>query len=264
MDETSPETSWTQVNIDFPSQDPQERERQAVAHLGSVLPDAEADGLITSWFFIRKDRWRIRYLRTETSNRGDCSVHPLLTQGVAWTSDIYEPEIHAFGGHASMDTAHELFHADSRNLLAFLNGAPTDRRERSLILCTALMRAAGLELEEQGDVWARIAEQRSVLRREPPDPAMWTSFTDDVRHLLLGAARPEDIGNDWLTAFEGAGGQLKSLRDGGHLTRGIRSVTALHVIFHWNRIGIPGTAQAALAKAAKEAVFPDMAAADLA
>jgi hypothetical protein len=32
-------------------------------------------------------------------------------------------------------------------------------------------------------------------------------------------------------------------------------VTALHVIFHWNRIGIPGSTQAVLAQAAKKAIF---------
>ncbi|QXJ21689.1 bacteriocin biosynthesis protein [Actinomadura graeca] len=254
MDEIPCErSSWNQVNIAFPGKDARERERQAAAHLARILPAAEADGLITSWFFVRKDRWRVRYLPAEP---GDRSVRSLLTQGVAWTSEIYEPEIHAFGGPASMDSTHDLFHADSRHVLTFLNGAPSDRRERSLILLTALMRASGLELGEQGDVWARIAEQRSALRGAPPAPDTWASFTDDVRRLLLGRPRPADIGNDWLTAFEKTGRQLRALRESGRLTRGIRAVTTLHVIFHWNRIGITGPAQAALAQAAKEATLP--------
>ncbi|MEU4827724.1 thiopeptide-type bacteriocin biosynthesis protein [Actinomadura sp. NPDC023710] len=255
MDETSSATPWAQVNIDFPGRDPRARERRAIAHLAPLLPAAEADGLITSWFFIRKGRWRVRYLPTEPSDRDRCALHSQLTQDVAWTGDIYEPEVHAFGGHASMDTAHELFHADSHHLFTYLNGAAADRRERSLVLCTALMRAAGLEFEEQGDVWARIAEQRVVLRREPPDPATWTAFTEDVHRLLLGTARPDDIGEAWLTAFEQAGEQLRALRESGRLTRGVRAVTALHVIFHWNRIGITGSSQAALACAAREAIF---------
>ena len=40
--------------------------------------------------------------------------------------------------------------------------------------------------------------------------------------------------------------------------RGIQNsqdVLALHVIFHWNRIGLAGAAQATLAHAAKEAIF---------
>jgi thiopeptide-type bacteriocin biosynthesis protein len=244
------------MNVAFPGENPRERERRAVDHLARVLPDAEADGLITSWFFVRKGRWRVRYLPTEqATGRDACALHTLLSQGVDWTGDIYEPETHAFGGPASMDAAHELFHADSRHLLTFLDGNATDRRERSLILCTAFMRAARLEFGEQGDVWARVAEQRSALRGELPDPSTWASFTDDVQHLLRGTIRPDEIADDWLTAFEKAGRRLKVLREGGHLTRGIRAVTVLQVIFHWNRIGITGAAQAVLAQAAKEAIF---------
>ncbi|MGH3700268.1 MAG: thiopeptide-type bacteriocin biosynthesis protein, partial [Pseudonocardiaceae bacterium] len=212
------------MNIAFPGQDPRQRERQAVDHLVRILPAAQASGLITSWFFIRKGRWRVRYLPTEqATGRDECPLHPLLTHGVDWTGDIYEPEVHAFGGPASMDTAHELFHADSRHLLAFLGGTPSDRRERSLILCASFMRAAGLEFGEQGDVWARIAEQRSALRGELPDPSTWASFTDDVRRLLLGKVRPDETTSDWLTAFEEAGRQLRVLRESGQLTRGIRA-----------------------------------------
>ncbi|WP_313949438.1 lantibiotic dehydratase C-terminal domain-containing protein, partial [Frankia sp. AvcI1] len=51
------------------------------------------------------------------------------------------------------------------------------------------------------------------------------------------------------------GEKLRTLRENGTLTRGIRAVIALHVIFHWNRLGLTATTQAGLARAAKEAVF---------
>lgn len=254
------EPPWRQVNIAYPSPDRQQRERHAIGHLARILPAAEADGLITSWWFIRKGRWRIRYLLTEETDRhgGSDPVHPLLTAGVAWTDDIYEPEVHAFGGPASMDAAHALFHHDSRHLLSFLHDDPADRREHSLVLCTALMRAAGLDWGEQGDVWARIAEQRAELPGTPPtpDPQKWASFTSDVRHLLRGTARADTIATDWLTAFADTGRTLRALRETGKLTRGLRAVIALHVIFHWNRLGLSATAQGILARAASEAALP--------
>ncbi|MFC5187790.1 thiopeptide-type bacteriocin biosynthesis protein [Actinomadura harenae] len=248
------ETKWRQVNLTFPSSHPRERERQAVAHLSQVLPRAEASCLITAWFFVRKGHWRVRYLPAGPDSTGQ-SVHHLLTQGVQATSDIYEPEIHAFGGPASMATAHRLFHTDSRHLLVHLSGHAGHRRELSLILCTALMRDAGLEFGEQGDVWAQVADQRAPLWTDHPSTSTWTTFTGDVRELLLGDLRTDDITTTWIQAFRHAGAHLRSLREQGRLTRGIRAIAAQHVIFHWNRIGIPGPTQAILARAAADAVF---------
>ena len=78
---------------------------------------------------------------------------------------------------------------------------------------------------------------------------MDTSAGTEVRVTSLGFA------GDWLTAFEQAGQALWSLSEDGKLTRDIRAVCAHHVIFHWNRIGLTTTAQAAPARAAKDAVF---------
>ncbi|MEV4824567.1 thiopeptide-type bacteriocin biosynthesis protein [Micromonospora sp. NPDC049274] len=251
------QNSWRQVNVAYPGTDSRQRERQAVEHLSRVLPAAEAEGLITSWWFIRKGPWRIRYLPATPS--GD-QLHLLLTETVNWTTDIYEPEIHAFGGAASMSAAHALFHHDSRHLLEYLSDNPDDRREHALVLCTALMRAAGLDINEQGDVWAKIADQR----REVASPAFTqdlqarTDLTADVRRLLLGSPRAGGIASDWLSAFAVTGTALGALRESGELTRGIRAIIALHVIFHLNRLGVRASAQATLARAAKEAIFNDV------
>jgi thiopeptide-type bacteriocin biosynthesis protein len=247
------ETPWQQINISYPGHTREQHEQHAVAHLGQVLPAAEAAGLITSWWFIRKGAWRIRYLPAEKQDSQDLA-HKLLTDGVRWTSDIYEPETHAFGGADAMTAAHTLFHHDSRHTLAYLDQHPTDRRERSLILCSALMRAAGLDLNEQGDVWARVVQHRAEHLNQPPAPdaRAWEAFTGDVRRLLLGTARTT---GDWHTAFENAGASIRHLRETGKLTRGLRAVIALHVIFHWNRLGQSATSQATIAQAATEAIF---------
>ncbi|WLS43203.1 thiopeptide-type bacteriocin biosynthesis protein [Micromonospora profundi] len=248
------QNSWKQVNIAYPSPDPRQRERQAVEHLTRVLPAAEAEGLITSWWFIRKGPWRIRYLPATPTND---PMHLLLTGAVNWTTDIYEPETHAFGGAASMSVAHALFHHDSHHLLDYLSDNPDDRREHALILCTALMRAAGLDINEQGDVWAKIADRRAALARHPPtpDPQARFDLIADVRHLLLGTPVADGIDMDWCAAFEDTGSALRTLRDSGKLTRGIRAITALHAIFHMNRLGVRASTQATLARAAAEAIF---------
>lgn len=250
------DTPWIQCNLTFPGDEPLEREPHAVRHLTKVLPSIEDSGLITGWWFIRKRAWRIRYrLAGPTTEAGIDPVHAILTEGVAWKRDIYEPEVHAFGGPESMEVAHQLFQQDSHHLLPFLQNDPDDRREHSLILCTALMRAAGLDIYEQGDVWAKVAEQRAGVTITPVDPAVWASFTTDVSQLIRGRAHTDELDQGWIAAFTNAGSALKSLREEGTLTRGVRAITATHVIFHWNRIGLSAPVQAALARAAKDAVF---------
>jgi thiopeptide-type bacteriocin biosynthesis protein len=244
---------WQQINIQFAGRTPQERELRAIAHLGRALPAAQAAGVISSWWFIRKGAWRIRYLPTDLPG-SERQARKLLADGVSWIPDVYEPETHAFGGPDAMAAAHTLFHHDSRHLLTYLQQRPADRRERSLILCTALVRGAGLDLNEQGDVWAKVLEHRvELLPQAPsPEPATWERFTGDVRRLLVGTAT---TAGDWRSAFDNAGVGLRHLREAGKLTRGLRASLALHVIFHWNRLGLAGATQATLAQAAKEAIF---------
>jgi thiopeptide-type bacteriocin biosynthesis protein len=246
------ETPWKQVNITYRAEDREAREREAVAHLSPALAAAEAAGLISSWFFIRKQQWRVRYLPVDGA--ADYAL-ARITEGVRWVSGIYEPEIQAFGGPKSMHAAHTLWHADSRNVLSHVSAGRGDRREQSLLLCTVMMRAAGLDLYEQGDVWARVADHRPVDPTDLPDSRTWTTFTEDVRRLLTGRARPHEPTAHWLTAFEDAGAALNTLMHDGALTRGIRAVIAHHILFHWNRFGFPQQTQATIAHAAKKAVF---------
>ncbi|GIH10071.1 hypothetical protein Rhe02_81380 [Rhizocola hellebori] len=244
--------SWRQVNIAYPGGSRAERERHAIDHLTRAIPAA---GHIATWWFVRKGPWRIRY--QPAAEQAATSTEQLLVQGMIWTPDIYEPEVHAFGGVEAMAAAHALFHADSSHLLRYLHNNPADRREMSLLLATALMRAAGLDLEEQGDVWACVAEHRADLLNDTPTPDVltWTRYVEQTRTLLCGIPRSSETDVQWLNAFSAAGQALQHLRSRGSLTRGLRAVITKHVIFHWNRIGIPGRAQAQLASAAKDAIL---------
>lgn len=163
--------AWHQRILTF--DDRRAVEPAAVAHLGPGMKTAEAAGLISGWFFIRKgNHLRLRYRPAERSlaNAADDDVENLLTDLqqhaplVSWVATIYESETYAFGGPKGMDAAHGLFHQDSRNVLDYLgggNGAPSDkRRELSVLLCSALIRSAGQEWFETGDVWARVADTR--------------------------------------------------------------------------------------------------------
>ena len=273
---TSP--SWQQVSIRF--NDYSSAEHTAVAYLGPELTSAETSGLIASWFFIRKaPYWRLRFLPAHHSTELDATtlIHQRLdtlrdTGRIAsWIETIYEPEMHAFGGAAAMDLAHHLFHCDSRHILAYLasdraitsGGHSDQRRELSILLCSTLMRGAGQDWYEQGDIWARVTENRTLPSDTPLD--RMRSMKSDLRQLMTVDASPASplvkengpltVISDWAAAFEEAGKELGDMARNGTLRRGVRAVLAHHVIFHWNRIGLPYTTQCILANVATAVVL---------
>jgi len=270
---------WGQVSIRFASDE--QAERETVTRLGPVLEHAESAGTIDSWFFIRKPWWRFRYLLAtcESADSARQLIEDAARQmanadrSLKWAAHIYEPETRAFGGESGMTAAHKLFHQDSRHVLAYLStraqtspdsrhAFPAGRRELSLLLVTAMMKAAGLDLFERGDAWAKVADLRPPARQAPAEE--WRHFKTVTQRLITADTSPATAlrtsgtlrsASTWLTAFEQAGITLRQLADEGTLTRGLRAIVAHHVIFHWNRIGLPARTQANMALAASEVIF---------
>ncbi len=270
--------SWRQVFIRF--DDYSAAEHTGVAHLGPQMASAETAGLIASWFFIRKAPcWRLRFLPSQPSVEQGATmfIHRHLDtlrdagRIASWVETIYEPEMHAFGGAAAMDLAHHLFYQDSRHIVAYLGsdrattstGRGDGRRELSILLCGILMRGAGQDWYEQGDIWARVAENRTLPSDTPLDRLH--SIVSGLRRLMtvdasLASPLMQENGSlaflsDWAAAFTEAGATMGDLARNGTLSRGTRAVLAHHVLFHWNRIGLPYTTQSLLANAAKAVVL---------
>ncbi|MEV4670893.1 methyltransferase, FxLD system [Actinomadura sp. NPDC049382] len=258
---------WPQVVIDFP--DWRTAENTAVNVLLPALTGAEEHGLIRRWFFIRKaPSWRVRYLPADDSVR--TYFTDVLNRATSesrlsgWRTGIYEPESVAFGGEAGMRVAHELFHHDSRHVLTHLARPPASRtlgcRELGVLLCSVLMRAAGQDWYEQGDVWRRVARQRPIRLDRSPSPQLRTAvrklMTVDVGpgSDLVSGGPLADIA-PWISVFEQAGRRLAELAGRGALERGLRAVLAHHVIFQWNRLGLPYTDQHTLALLTSEVVM---------
>ncbi|MFD4554863.1 thiopeptide-type bacteriocin biosynthesis protein [Streptomyces sp. NPDC058469] len=261
--------AWCQINVAFP--DWERAETTALTRLSPLLLAAEDHGALTAWFVIRKHPcWRIRYL---AAPGGQEYIGNGLDQLIAeeyikgWTEIVYEPEVHAFGGDESMASAHRFFHRDSRGLVSFLRtDAARHRHETSLMLCSLMMRSAHLDWYEQGDVWSRVAvHRRPESGTGPREPGQLHAA---VRRLVTVnpeyALRPNGPlvhAVDWSRAYAEAGSELARLNEAGALHRGLRDVLAHHMIFAWNRIGLPYATQATLATALKAVIFgPDTAA----
>ncbi len=134
------------------------------------------------------------------------------------------------------------------------------RRELSILLCSALFRAADQDWYEQGDIWDRVAQMRPLPAGLSTDRL--PEMAGDLRRLLtvdtgrlLETGGPLGFAAPWAAGFGDAGRDLADAAQHGALLRGIRDVLAHHVIFHWNRIGLSVTTQAILARATRDAVM---------
>ncbi|MGW2620895.1 methyltransferase, FxLD system [Streptomyces sp. NPDC001500] len=256
-----PANQWQQHQITLPGR---ETARAAIAdRLAGVLRKAEATRQLSGWWFMNKQPWPLRYLADHPAPDVTALLDDLVADGTAssWTTGIYEPETDAFGGRPAMAAAHDLFHEDSRHLLAYQPGhRHLDRAETTVLLLSSMMRAANLDWFEQGDVWSKAAALRPGADAPIPGPskrllpAMRKLMTTEARSLSR-AGGPLDGHAQWIAAFERAGTALAHLVAQGGLTRGLRAVITHHVIFHANRAGLPAADQHALFHIAREVVM---------
>ncbi|MDH6709207.1 protein-L-isoaspartate(D-aspartate) O-methyltransferase [Kitasatospora sp. MAA19] len=240
-------------------------ERLAAERLAPVLNAAQDSGALDGWWYMRKEGLRLRYRAAAPEPAVTALLDTLVEGGLVegWATVIYEPETEAFGGPEAMEVAHRLFHADSRHLLARAAepGPPAlGRAETVAVLVSAMLRAAGLDWYEQGDVWAKFAMLRDAPAPVPPErAATLTAAMQHLMHLdtwaLTRDTTPLAHHGGWVHAFQQAGQDLARLARDGVLTRGLRSVLAHHLLFHANRSGLPVDHQAAMAARALDAVF---------
>ena len=263
---------WHQVHVQFPEW--ATAEKTTATSLGPQLQRLQDTGVIAAWWFIRKAPcWRLRMKpdydveRTEMKTSANTILDGLTTAGLIsrWRHTLYEPETVAFGGRSGMDIAHDLFCSDSSNILDYLRRPePTmGRRELSVLLCSTLFRATGQEWFECGDIWHRVARLRPIPADTPTNRL--TELAESLHKLLaydagptgalFGTDGPLAFATSWAAAFHQTGQALAAAADEGALERGTRDILAHHVIFHWNRIGLPYKTQSILAQAAETVIF---------
>lgn len=266
--------NWQQTSVKFA--DPRTGEHAMADGVGMVLDDAELDQLVDGWWFVRKTPWwRLRWMASRQTppdavgKRLTVVLDRLQAKGhvVAYQAGIYEPETFAFGGPAGMAIAHDLFHADSRNILTHLRDRDADTPRTtvgavgfSILLCSVLFRAAGQDWYEQGDIWARVSACRpasggGAAQHRNSAALRRLLITDASPHSQLLASGPLTEYKRWITAFHQAGQALAAASHQGTLQRGIRAVLAHHVIFHWNRLGLTHGTQSLLAREAQAVIL---------
>lgn len=259
---------WYSVRTEW--SDWESAEQAAVTELDPRLDRLQDRKLISGWWFIRKHPcWRIRLrpldgLADDAKSAINTALNDLTRSGVLsrWWPVVYEPEDASFGGPVGTEIAHALFCADSRHTLAYLRQPPpgVGRKEVTMLLSTTLLSAAGLDQFERGNLWNSVAELRPLPTDTPP--GRLKAMADRIRPLIasdIASTTPAGacaFATPWAAVYREAGKQLGEAAGTGHLDRGIRHVLTHMVIFNWNRLGLPASAQAVLSRAAREAVLP--------
>ncbi|WP_433177342.1 methyltransferase, FxLD system [Actinoallomurus sp. CA-150999] len=250
---------WREINVWFATW---QAAQTAADTIGRRLVDLETSGTLTLWWFVRKGvEWRIRYLpepgKAETTAEAlgrtldELTAHGRCTR---WAHTIYEPPAAAFGGPEALNVAHVLFHADSRHVLDHLARRGGHQRELGVLLTVTMLRAARRDWYDQGQVWEFLTRQRTIPA-QPPKPAA----TAAIHQLLTADPAPGRLGVPlaWFTAFEHAGATHFDLDRRGVTTRGLNAILAHHILYAWNRLGLPEPVQGALAHIAARLVFDD-------
>lgn len=255
------DSEWYQLAIEFA--DRSASETVGATRLKPRLDRLQTQGAIKGWWFLRKPPgWRLR-LRAADREAVDLAFGE-LAEGCSitrWWSTLYEPETFAFGGPDGTEIVHDLFYADSRGVLDYArHEAPgMGRRELSLLLINILLREAGLDWFERGDVFSRVAEIRPA-----PSAGNTSGLAPQVRTLLQMPQQADrallagsmTFAEPWLAAYGAAGHRLGQTAARGRLDRGLRAVLTHVLIFHWNRFGFSAATQGVLAHAARATLLP--------
>lgn len=264
MDDDAGSPAWREISAWFATW--QAAQASGTGILSSRLAALEANGTIVRWWFLRKGtEWRLRYLPAPAPARGETVaaalgrlLDDLINQErcICWAHTLYEPPTAAFGGPESLAVAYRLFHADSRHVLNHLatTGPQPSRhqRELGLLLAAALLRGARRDWYDQGQVWDLLTGERT-RPAQPPNPAA----LEAISRLLTAVPATDRLGvpPSWFTAFTDAGAAHFALDRQGATTRALGAVLAHHVLYAWNRLGLPEPVQGALAHTAARVVF---------
>jgi thiopeptide-type bacteriocin biosynthesis protein len=233
----------------------------SIAEINSVVP-------IHYWWWLNK--WdpmgsAVR-LRIQAPFARLCDVKRELSsrlgqRGLEFNFLRYEPELRLFGGLEGIRIAHELFAHDSSFLVAWARQAgeppmPMIPPGLSLALMIDLAVAGGLDLFEMWDLFDKIADKRAVADDR-------TSLKCKELAARVIAAKPEAIfalcsaeQQQLISAYRNrlrqCAEQLSRVYFQGKLECGLRESLVPIMLFHWNRVGLPSSIQAALSRSAAD------------
>ena len=241
-------TEWIQLNVALVRDraTPIESARRLFASLRPALTtNRRRIGLLSFHFTRKPPDLRLRFL---------CRRPALLNSMLATTlsrssgissahMSVYEAETRLFGGDEAMTAVHRYFEEDSLNAMQWVAAA---RRRDPATLCSHVVDdlfARGVEGgSEVWDAWHNVLDfTGSALSGSHTIPKLNSRDVAAAEKQLLQAYRRANV--RLINA-------CRALQQNGRLTVGMRGLLAYVAMFHFNRYGLDGERQQAIARAA--------------
>ncbi|HLJ27928.1 MAG TPA: thiopeptide-type bacteriocin biosynthesis protein [Candidatus Angelobacter sp.] len=248
--------------------EPRNRSRMIVFDIAGSIAESNSAAPISQWWWLNK--WdplgsAVR-LRMQVPFDRKCEAERevslrLRQRGLEFSVLRYEPELRLFGGAEGIRIAHELFAYDSGFLVSWARQSDPQRGPMippglSLALMIDLARGTGLDLFELWDLFDRLAAKR-VISDDPVSlkcrdlatrviaagPDALFAFYDGEQQRLLSSYRAR---------LRQCAERLSRAYFQGDLECGLRGSLVPMILFHWNRVGLPSIAQAALSHSAAD------------
>lgn len=198
--------------------------------------DVLGETQVPFWFMLKADPKP--HVRFRVPNTTSTERIAKLSGVVRIIVQQYELEEVAFGGPNATETVLQHFVCDAQISVDMWRNEfkEQERLIRSLRLWRATLELIGLDYFESWDVWGRVCALRKSS--DLSVKAMAEKYSKAVR---VAAWDSFDFGgNDFVQTLQ----DLSGLYQLDKLTRGLRSILATIIIFHWNRINISEAAQA--------------------
>jgi thiopeptide-type bacteriocin biosynthesis protein len=254
--------SWLYVRVPCAARDV----REVIARvIRPLMLRRSSLGQIRAWWWIYKDDIREPHLRIRLLIRpgGDREVELDFTKELSSTASRevrmlqYEPEMGFFGGALGMALAHQVFCIDSEFLAQwFLGDSKYSALDSSVsvVLCSELLRSAGLDLHEQWDVWRQLKALRTVRGHADAVPSEQRRAWADKMTRTNGEQLLELLDSERTALLEKHLASLRLLGRGigesaanGELEWGVRHFLTWLIVFHWNRFCFSLPVQAGIA-----------------
>ncbi|PEP13995.1 thiopeptide-type bacteriocin biosynthesis protein [Bacillus wiedmannii] len=251
----------------FKLKSPHQNQNEYLIHIYKYLTKKKL-----KFWYMRKpfggSHLRIRVLKTKNFDERDLIQFLEKNYRGNYLRNVYEPEIHLFGGESGLCIAHNIFCATSKysieSYIKLKQGKQNTYFERGIWLTDYLIKIVNEDSFERWDNWKRIellrkANSENLNRVIGNNIEAFNKITslDENEFRKVFITKDDMFIQEYINEIKKNSESLKLMSGAGKLDRGIRSILSCIVIFNWNIMGYNAGLQSGIANLATVKYSPD-------